>query len=250
MNALLVLVLIAAKPYTMNDLVALEKNAAWTEIVAHLDDIPPAKRDAEWTRILETAAVEYTAGLAKENDAFGAYSAVVELGRRYPNLMKVPAFTAKRAEVGLGTFASCFQRSWSGGECVDLLIGFVDADPKNEELAIKAAKLVRRNQFAYGAVPFFSRAVAASPTTPAKVCLDEDLKLAVIAGLGLPPDYDNAKLSRTIAFESCWQALSDHIAGQFHKESKGSYYFTNTCEQLNAKKMLSKLQAKQCERKE
>jgi hypothetical protein len=92
--------------------------------------------------------------------------------------------------------------------------------------------------------------VAAAGGKDSKPCLDEDLRLAVIAGLGLPSDYENAKLSKKIAFESCWAALSDHVAGEFHKESKGSYFFENTCAELKAKKMLSNLQAKQCERKE
>src|SRR5688572_24545007 len=111
---------VAAKPYTIDDLSALEKNGAWEEVLGHLEDIKPAKRDAEWTRILERAAVEYTAGLAKSREGYAAYSAVVELGRRYPSLLKAPSFTAKRAEVGIAVFESCFQRSWSGGECIDL----------------------------------------------------------------------------------------------------------------------------------
>lgn len=234
---------IAAEPYTMNDLVALEKTSAWEEIVAHLGDVPPAKRDAEWMRISEKAAIEYTASLAKSREQYAAYSAIEGLGRQYPHLMKIPAFTQKRAEVGLTMFSSCFKQSWSGGECLELLAGFVDQDPKNLDLQLKAAKLVRLNQFHYVAVPFFVRAV---DEKDAKACLDEDLRLAVIAGLGLPSDYDNAKGAKKLAFEMCWSALSDHVAGEFHKNSKGSYYFTNTCKELKEKKMLSNLQAKQC----
>jgi hypothetical protein len=234
---------IAAEPYTMNDLLALEKSSSWEEIVAHLSDVPPSKRDGEWMRISEKAAIEYTASLAKAQEPFAAYSAIESMGRSYPHLMKIPAFTAKRAEVGLGAFSQCFKQTWSGGECVQTLLGFVDADPKNEELALKAAKMVRLNQFHYVAVPFFLRAVKDKDS---KACLDEDLRLAVIAGLGLPSDYDNAKGAKKLAFELCWSALSDHVAGEFHKNSKGSYYFTNTCKELKEKKMLSNLQAKQC----
>lgn len=245
---LLLWLALGAKPYTINDLTALEKTGSWEEILQHLGDVSPAKRDAEWTRVQEKAAIEYVSGLAKSREAYAAYAAIVDLGRRYPNLMKIPAFTAKRAEVGLGAFESCFTQSWSGGECVELLTGFVDDDPKNGDLALKAAKLVRRNQNHYVAVPFFVRAVEAAGGKDAKPCLDDDLKLATIAGLGLPPDYDNAKGAKKIAFELCWAALSDAVAEQFHQESKGSYYFGNTCGELKAKKMLSNLQAKLCDK--
>jgi hypothetical protein len=187
MNAVLVIALaIAAKPYTIIDLSALERNSAWEEIISHLEDIPPAERDAEWQRISEKAALGYTAALAKARDTYAAFLAVQELGRRHPHLMKLPEFTEKRAAVGLTAIESCFRQTWSGGECVELLLGFVDADPDNSELALRAAKLVRRSQNAYVAVPFFQRATGGEKN--AKACLDEDLRLAVIAGLGLPED--------------------------------------------------------------
>lgn len=44
----------AAEPqFTMEDLTALEKQESWQEVLLHLSDVAPAKRDDGWMRLLE-----------------------------------------------------------------------------------------------------------------------------------------------------------------------------------------------------
>jgi hypothetical protein len=47
----------APKPYSLDDLRALAGRAAWVELAAHLDDVPPAQRDADWEKLAARTAV-------------------------------------------------------------------------------------------------------------------------------------------------------------------------------------------------
>lgn len=40
------------KPYTMEDLRVLDQRKSWEELIGHLLDVPPAKRNAEWNKMV------------------------------------------------------------------------------------------------------------------------------------------------------------------------------------------------------
>jgi len=46
------------KPYTLKDLQALDQRQSWQELLAHLQDLPPADRGAEWNRVVEHACIQ------------------------------------------------------------------------------------------------------------------------------------------------------------------------------------------------
>jgi hypothetical protein len=233
-----------ADKYSMSDLAALEENESWSELVDHLGDIPPSKRDGAWQRTAERATTAMLTAAATDKEQFLALALADDFTKRYPHLRRSKTFMDKRAEVGLAGFAACFRGSWGGGDCTERLLGFVDADPDNKKLALEAGKLVRLNQMAYAAVPFFERAVAGGKNTAG--CSDEDLQLAVMSGLALPKPDPRLGSAINIASKLCWVQLSDGIASEFAKYSKGEYFFENTCPMLAERKMLSSLQAKQC----
>jgi hypothetical protein len=235
------------KKYTLKDLSALEELGSWAELVEHLDDVPPSGRTGPWLKICEKAAVQYLASLSADREPYAALSAAEAFPKRYPQLSKSRSFMDKRAEAGLKGFEACFAQSGSGGECVERLLPFVDADPKNKDLALKAGKLVRRNQFAYVAVPFFSRAL--DGRKDAKECVDDDVKLAIVAGLGLPESDPRVAQARTVASDVCWKALEAPIMDDFNKSTPSSYVFRNACDFLKAKKKLGNLQSQQCSAK-
>jgi len=153
---------------------------------------------------------------------------------------------AKRAEIGMKGFESCYQRSYGGGECAEYLLKFVDNDPQNAELAFSAGQLTRRNQFHYGASPYFRRAVAVPGLAKARrsaMCKHEDVGMAVVAGLGLPFDHALAKDSRDLA-ASCFEEQRKAIIAAVTPEA--SYALQNGCPLLQAKNALSAKQAKAC----
>jgi hypothetical protein len=63
------------KPYTVEQLQALDKSQSWEELVGHLQDIPPAKRGPAWNKLVgdgcfafpnaEEPIAEYCAGLLR-----------------------------------------------------------------------------------------------------------------------------------------------------------------------------------------
>jgi hypothetical protein len=66
------------------------------------------------------------------------------------------------------------------------------------------------------------------------MCKDEDLGLAIVAGLGLPPDEKNAKDSFDVASASCWAELKEPIVAALRKDASG-YLLDNACRLLRSK---------------
>jgi hypothetical protein len=231
------------KPYTLADLKALVSAKSYKEAVEHLKDVAPADRNAEWQDIAATAAGGYIGGL-KDDNLVTKVLEIEKLDQDHPAILTPPKYTKVRAEIGLKAYEACFKNSYWIDECLQHAMKFLEGDAGNTDLAFKMAKQVRRNANAYGAVPFFKRALAGK--NAAAVCKDDDLKLAVIAGLGLPADYDNAADSRTIASGVCWDALKKPVLDAFNDESSGGYVKENACAVLKAKKVLTADQAKTC----
>jgi hypothetical protein len=175
--------------YTMEDLAALEKRRGFSELVEHLDDVPPAKRDAAWEALAEKGAIGLVSQYLVDRESLAAAGAADELGKRYPHLTSSAPFMQKRAEAGLDGFRTCYERSWSGAECTERFVGFVEADEGKTDLALKAGRLVITKQFPYVAVRFFKYAVA-SKTSRAAACADAELQRAVQAAEDGLPEND------------------------------------------------------------
>src|SRR5690606_15064969 len=154
--------------------------------------------------------------------------------------------------LGLKGLEGCFQqtrgywRSYGLDNCLKLGMRFVESSGGDRALALKVAKLVRGSAISYGALLFFRHALGGKDDKA--VCKDPDLQLAVVSGLGLPPNNVNAAEARTM-MATCWDELKDPVVKAFDQDSKGGYVHQNTCEQLKAKRLLSPLQAKRCTKK-
>jgi hypothetical protein len=168
---------------------------------------------------------------AKQEDPFSALMMGEAILMQFPSVRKNRAIMTKRAAIGMKGFARCYEGSWHGGDCTELMTRFVDGDPGNVELAMSGGKLIRRNQFHYNATPMFVRAVAWGKKKKATLCKDADLSMAVIAGLGLPTDYDLAKDARSLA-DTCFDELKKTIVAELKPEG---YYQDNACTVLKAK---------------
>ena len=206
---------------------------AWREVVEHLQDVLPTRRGPEWQNIAAKAATGYVQGLLAEHKAEAALTAAEELRNKYPHLKRSQPFMAQRARAGLAGFTLCYQneRVPKPPTCNERLLAFIDADPNNTDLAMKAGKLVRLNQNHYSATPFFKRALAGRKG--AAECKDEDLELAVMAGLGLPPDYTQAVDAREVA-GLCADVLGAPIAAKLGEN--GGHFKENACTALGKAK--------------
>ncbi len=237
------------KKYSLADIKALNDQSAFKEAFMHIGDIAPAQRKAEWLDVAATAAGGVLGIL--DTDDGSTIAAIDQIDKEYPALLKNAKYTKPRAELGFQGLEGCFNQTngyWSSyglENCVKVGMRFVNNSGSDKALALKVAKLARKSMNAYGAVPFFEKATSKDNKA---LCADSDFKLAVVAGLGLPPDYPNATKSKAL-MATCWASVKDDVVKAFDGDSKGGYVQQNTCETLVAKKLLSGLQLKQCQKK-
>jgi hypothetical protein len=158
--------------------------------------------------------------------------------KRYPHLLRSSAFMTKRGEAGKIASERCLRDSYVGQHCIDMMKDFLKTSNTGADVGFAFGKITRRNQNHYVAVPFFKWALDQKRTAPGRddagMCTDEDLKLAVVSGLGLPPDYENAKAARDIAEKACFDALKAEIQKEL-VANEGGYYRDNACAVLKAK---------------
>ena len=231
------------KPYTLADLKALVSQKSFKEAVEHLNDVPPSERKADWLDTAAAAGAGYIAGLSNDNMVTKVI-AIEQLDADVAPILKVAKYTKVRAEVGLKAYDACLQNNHWADECIQHAIKFVEADASNADLALKMAKVVRKNAKSWAALPFFKLAIAGKPSAAA--CKDGDLALAVTSGLALPKDYDRAADARTIAAGTCWDHLKKPILAAFADDSENGYVRQNSCDLLKAKKALGAEQARTC----
>jgi hypothetical protein len=187
----------ANPPYTMADLEALRARGSFQELVDHIEDVAPAARTPQWDGLLLEGAKGVLANLSGRSDTLEAFWATETLVRRYPSLRNSRELLAKRAEIGKTAIQACFRARYNDEACLNRGRDFIAVCPNDRELDVAVGKIVRQNQNHHAAVPFFYAAVNGVENSP--YCGDEDLRLAVVAGLALPPEWDNAKLARALA---------------------------------------------------
>ena len=152
-------------------------------------------------------------------------------------LMIQPAFALmfKDGKVileNLSEYPSCQGKDYSGEWCHAALQDWVKAHPSD---AFEAGVMTRKIMIGHNAVPFFYEARDSKSFD----CKNEQLKLAVMSGLGQPSDYPVVKLSQEL-FTKCKADLEAAVSDE---SSKDSYVFNNICSQLK----LNGLRKKKCE---
>ena len=122
----------------------------------------------------------------------------------------------------LDDFERCHQKYPSSDVCVDALSRYVKANPK---AGFGAGKLVRTRFRSWMALQFFVPTL--TKALPETSCDDEDLRLAVLAGLALPTEDPNQALAAKAAGGVCAAKLQPHIRNGFGDAN--AYYRTNAC---------------------
>jgi hypothetical protein len=225
------------------DLKALVSQGAFKEAYLHLGDVPPAQRNADWNDIAAAAAAGVLPTLSADDGT--TIEAIDQIDRDYSQLLKVPKYMKVRADLGLKGLAGCFEQTsgyWASyglDNCVQLAKRFVDNAGNDRTLLLRVAKLASKSMNAYGAVPFFKKALAQDPS----VCKDGDLQTAVVSGLGLEPA--NAADARAMMTQ-CFDSVKDGVMKAFDSDSTDGYVRQNSCSLLKSKGLLSGLQAKHC----
>jgi hypothetical protein len=139
----------------------------------------------------------------------------------------------------LDDYANCHRKEINPDYCQDGLNNWVDAHPAD---TFAAAKLSRKNLFAWNALPLFVKAFDAKLGK----CGDEDVKLAVIAGLGRgSSETEPISNAKKILFQYCEKELK---AAAIQAANDDLTVRENLCHELSAKKwlQLTPLQIKRC----
>jgi len=236
------------------ELDALAAAKSWSELRDHLTTVRPTARDAHWAALAEQAAIGELTPLATSGRPFDDRLAALEhYAKTFQILNDNPKFLALRASIGLSAFGDCLEQSYGTvlNDCRRELDGFVRTTPKSvgtarADLARDAARLVGRKLNRSAAAPFFAIAIEAPAETNAAACTDPDLTDAVIAALGRPPDWDEAKAAAALT-EACWSTLGTAVVAQVARETgDNSYYLGNACPILLRREALTGLRAARC----
>lgn len=115
--------------------------------------------------------------------------------------------------------------------CNDRLADLVKATPSLAFAAGKRARLKFNSQFA---LPYFDMAARSEPAQ--KICADEDVHLAVIAGLGLPVQHA-FQATATRLFNQCYSAILPKVQAKL-VTNQGGHFWKNTCAILASNKVL------------
>lgn len=241
MTTVVLLVTLGAT-YELADLKALEAQQGWRELVDHLGDILPSKRDAEWNRLAERAEVGLldTLDLKDPPKAQRALDEIDAQLKRWAFLKQSKAFMAKRADVGLKAFGMTYSLSrHSSGDDPwrDALKDFVAADALTADLPLRAGKLITSRLVASIAIPYFKPALAANRA----LCKDAEVQKALLAAWEDGSFKDDA----TPMTDTCWADLQAPVVALLAKASY-SVRKATLCPYLTAKKAVPDAQKAQC----
>ena len=227
----------SAATYELADLKALDKDQSWRELVEHLTDILPSKRDAEWKAIAERACSGVLDGSALKDPASGerTLEQIDELMKRFGWLKDSKAFMSKRAEVGFKAFGWTFSNSrHSSGDdpWLERLKAFVAADAVTPDIALRGEKVVTSRLVAVVAFPLMKTALAKGGKP---VCNDGELQKSVLGALS-----DGAwKAETSEVLGTCWDELKPVILAEVLKTDATRTLQLKLCPVLVEKNALS-----------
>jgi hypothetical protein len=219
-----------AESYGLADLQALEKQGSFEELVEHLGDIAPSKRDATWTGLAERGGAGYLSSVKlDEHSADKVLAWSEKLLTRYPLLKQSKLYMGKRAEVGLKAFGytfSNYRHSAGDDEWLDKVKEFVKSDGVTADLPQQAARRVQKLLVAEVAWPLWKMALDKG----AAVCKDADFQKSILGAI-----EDGVWKSETepVAQSKCWNDLKGPMQAAIEK---GSFdYRKHACPLLKAK---------------
>ena len=135
----------------------------------------------------------------------------------------------------LSDYPFCQSKDYDGSWCNAALEDWVESHPAD---AFQAAVMTRKAMNAWGAIPFFHKALADKDFD----CKNEDVKLAVMSALDLPSSSyaEVVKQAKEIGIKKCGAELKESIA---KAASIDGYMFANACADLD----LAGLKKKKCD---
>jgi hypothetical protein len=215
--------------YEMADLKALEKQGSFKELVDHLDDITPSKRDKDWEGIAERGATGLLGTFEVKDE--GPLDTADGLIKRYGFLKQSKVFMGKRAEVAFKAFKLTFggsRHSTGDDPWLDRVRKFPETDSVTPDLPVRLAKEVVLGRLVpVTAFPLFKLAWDKGNRG---LCKDSDFQKTMVDVLGDGVWKTEAADPR----DKCWDDLKAPLAARLQKEGT-SVFARNACPVFTAK---------------
>lgn len=226
-----------AATYELADLKALDKDQSWRELVDHLTDIVPGKRDAEWKAIAERACLGVL-DPAEVKDAASSQRVLDqldELMKRFGWLKDNKAFMSRRAEVGfkaLGWTFSSSRHSSGDDPWLERVKTFIGADAVTPDIALRGLKLITSRLTAVVAFPLVKPVLAKGGKA---LCKDADVQKTLLSTV-----MDGAwKAESAEPVGTCWDELKPQVLAEVLKPGATRTLQLKLCPWLEEKKALS-----------
>jgi hypothetical protein len=227
---------------TMQDLLALDKQHQWSELLAKADRVHAASRTQDWERLVRTAAARVVEqlGSTESSDwqaARKTVAVVPEVEQRYPFVQGDQAYRNAKVAVLRRAVALCTHESVRDCAAVlEVLADGVDRFPKG--VAKDMAFIVDSELGHIAAVRFF--ALAAEDDS--KICEHGLLSRAVLDGLRRGSDAQVAAAQRAAA--TCYAALELELVREL--DDKDETYSKHVCPVLKTHGAMTVAKKRRC----
>lgn len=132
-------------------------------------------------------------------------------------------------------FNGCINKYLAAPEtCLEVLHAFVKTKPAE---AFAAGKAVRAQMNHAAAVPFFAKALAKPGDKKTNRCADEDVAMAVAAGLTQPASGNPIVADAQALTAQCWADLQAPLSKALTESGPSGYLAENLCPKLAERKL-------------
>jgi hypothetical protein len=222
-----------ADELTMQDLQALDRQQAWTELLERADQVKPAGRTADWQKLVITAARHVVEQIDRDSAggqrAAEALVAVVPAAEhRYGFLKADKDYLTNKSKVIVRIVAVCAREGYGGcGTIVDALADGIDRFPAG--VAADIARLVSDDKGPAQAIRYWALAADDDKAN----CRDGRVERAVVDALhgragARVPDAQRAAAS-------CIDALEIKLVRELDAAAPKDPFIANACPVLKAR---------------
>lgn len=186
----------AEERYTLEDLNALKATQSWQELLAHANDIRPSKRNKDWQKLVEQAAIGLFSQSLQAGDSGKAIYLGQEVLQTYPFLSQSKSFTISFSQALVNAAQPCIRYSSEG--CVENYGHLLATLSPAADVSFAEGVKVFQNVSKSLAVPFFASATKQS----AQYCSEEKVANALLYTLERPQNA-NFELAKEVATTVC-----------------------------------------------
>ncbi|MCB0366897.1 MAG: hypothetical protein H6624_02745 [Bdellovibrionaceae bacterium] len=215
------------KVYTIEQIQKLEEQEIWEDVITHLEDIDPLKRDDEWQRLLENSVYEYMRDLDRRQEHQKAGEVANDVFEKYKTLKRSDRAMKLRNKLLIHRIKACYQSREPMEDCRPRALGMIEYHPKyRAEMGFEVGKLVTYYRWHRAALPFFD--IALQEDAREDYCAEERLALAVVNGFGGSDTDPDTKLAPLLA-NKCFPHIKDALAKELSANPKGTRFADALC---------------------